>query len=393
MKEEATIRRGARNARYAAIPNHVFEEVRLSMEARWLLGYLLSKPDNWTVVLRDIINKGNCGRDKARRMVSELVELGYAQKEQATDSGRFSALSLVIYDEPFAPEVTVSVASLPQTEKPSTVNPSTEKPAPVNPPLVITDNLENTENRSERGASANDQEDRKKIELAYWKLVRSWPKLNGTPQAKWLDAWLALTPDERVAAAEKRDAWVELLRSNGRDHIHVPGTYFENKLWEQVPEAPASSSDAPARLEAKPFGKLFGIEVYRNFLTVAPGMISAPTAFERTQIERSERTEGEIYREKLVKQGWGDVEGMFERAATGRSAVVCGRLAVLTNRMESISVGSERWHAWKAYHDERGWRWYPSPDWLKWVCFPAGGPDAMKDFETALRGIGDDDGR
>lgn len=393
MKEEATIRRGARNARYAAIPNHVFEEVRLSMEARWLLGYLLSKPDNWTVVLRDIINKGNCGRDKARRMVAELVELGYAQKEQARDGGRFSALSLVIYDEPFAVEVTESAASLPQTEKPAPVNPSTEKPAPVNHPLVITDNLENTDNRSERGASANDQEDRKKIEKAYWKLVRSWPKLDGTPQAKWFDSWLALTPEERILAAEKRDAWVELLRSNGRDHIHVPGTYFENKLWEQVPDAPTVSTDQPARLEAKPFGKLFGIEVYRNFLTVSPGMISAPTAFERAQIERSERTEGEIYREKLVKQGWTDVEGMFERAATGRSVVVSGRLASLSDRMESVSVGSDRWIAWKAYHEERGWRWYPSPDWLKWVCFPAGGPDEMKEFETALRGIGDDDGR
>src|SRR5690606_11681385 len=158
------------------------------------------------------------------------------------------------------------------TENPSTVNPSTEKPAPVNPPLVITDNLEKPDYRSERGASAIDQEDRKKIELAYWKLVRSWPKLTGTPQAKWLDTWLALTPEERIQAAEKRDAWVELLRSNGRDHIHVPGTYFENKLWEQVPDAPAPSSDQPARLEAKPFGKLFGVEVYRNFLTVSPGM-------------------------------------------------------------------------------------------------------------------------
>jgi hypothetical protein len=110
MREEPTIRRGVRNARYAAIPNHVFEETRLSMEARWLLGYLLSKPDNWTVVLRDISNKGNCGRDKARRMIAELVELGYAQKEQARDGGRFSALSLVIYDEPFPAEAVESVA-------------------------------------------------------------------------------------------------------------------------------------------------------------------------------------------------------------------------------------------------------------------------------------------
>lgn len=393
MKEEATIRRGARNARYAAIPNHVFEEVRLSMEARWLLGYLLSKPDNWTVVLRDIINKGNCGRDKARRMIAELVELGYAQKEQARDSGRFSALSLVIYDEPFASEVTESVASLPQTENPSTVNPSTEKPAPVNHPLVITDNLEKPDYRSERGASANDQEDRKKIEKAYWKLVRSWPKLDGTPQAKWFDSWLALTPEERIQAAEKRDAWVELLRSNGRDHIHVPGTYFENKLWEQVPDAPAVSADQPARLEAKPFGKLFGVEVYRNFLTVSPGMISVPTAFERGQIQRGERSENEIYREKLAKQGWGSVEGLFERASSGRSTAVSARYNPLCERMQPVRVGSDQWLAWQTYHADRGWRWYPTPDWLEWVYFPAGGPDAVNEFETALRGIGDDDGK
>ena len=393
MKEEATIRRGARNARYAAIPNHVFEEVRLSMEARWLLGYLLSKPDNWTVVLRDIINKGNCGRDKARRMIAELVELGYAQKEQARDGGRFSALSLVIYDEPFASEVTESVASLPQTENPSTVNPSTEKPAPVNHPLVITDNLEKPDHRSERGASANDQEDRKKIEKAYWKLVRSWPKLDGTPQAKWFDSWLALTPEERIQAAEKRDAWVELLRSNGKDHIHVPGTYFDNKLWEQVPDAPAVTADQPARLEAKPFGKLFGVEVYRNFLTVSPGMISAPTAFERGQIQRGERSENEIYREKLAKQGWGSVEGLFERASTGRSTAVSARYNPLCELMQPVRVGSDQWLAWQAYHADRGWRWYPTPEWLEWVYFPAGGPDAVNEFETALRGIGDDDGK
>ncbi len=93
MSSEQTIRRGVRNARYAAIPNHVFEDERLSMEARWLLGYLLSKPDNWTVVIGDITRRGNCGRDKARKMIAELVELGYAEREQVRDDGKFGASS------------------------------------------------------------------------------------------------------------------------------------------------------------------------------------------------------------------------------------------------------------------------------------------------------------
>ncbi|RVA18805.1 helix-turn-helix domain-containing protein, partial [Mesorhizobium sp. M7A.F.Ca.CA.004.11.2.1] len=135
MSEEATIRRGVRNARYTTVPNHVFEDVRLSMEARWLLGYLLSKPDNWTVILGDIARRGGCGRDKARKIVNELVKHGYADKEQEREDGRFGKLSLVIFDEPRELRDSAAgegVASLPQTENPSTVMPSTVNPTLVN---------------------------------------------------------------------------------------------------------------------------------------------------------------------------------------------------------------------------------------------------------------------
>lgn len=242
-----------------------------------------------------------------------------------------------------------------------------------------------------REACAIEKEDLKAIKTAFWRVIKAWPGFDGMPKENYLEDWFALTPDERIEAEAKRDAWFALLKAQKKSHVSAPSTYFRQKLWKDVPDAPAQT-DQPSRLEAKPFGKLFGIDVYRNFLIVSPGLISAPTAFERNQIERGERTEGEIYREKLVKQGWTDVEAMFERGATGRSVVVSGRLASLSDRIESVSVGSELWLAWKAYHEERGWRWYPSPDWLKWVCFPAGGPDGIKDFETALRGLDEHDG-
>lgn len=392
MREEPTIRRGVRNARYAAIPNHVFEETRLSMEARWLLGYLLSKPDNWTVVLRDIINKGNCGRDKARRMIAELVELGYAQKEQARDGGRFSALSLVIYDEPFPAEAVESVASLPQTENPSTVNPSTEKPATANPPLVITDNLENTDYSSERGASATDREDLKKIQNAYWKLIKSWPGLDGAPKAKWFDAWLVLTPEERFQAAEKRDAWIELLRSNGRTYSYAPSTYFENRLWEQVPD-PKSEADAkPTRIEARPFSNPFMAETYRNFLLIEPTHPSPLTKIEVMLVEQGRRTETEIQWEKRRENGWPVVNDMFERARGWRSSVVSAALTTVFPLLVPVKVGSETWEAWKAHHNEQGWPWFPPTGKLDYVHFPAGGPEGLDEFKTALRGLGDHDG-
>ncbi|MBB1247442.1 hypothetical protein [Rhizobium sp. G21] len=152
--QDATIRRGVRNARYSTIPNHVFEDGRLSMEARWLLGYLLSKPDNWIVRVRDIRNMGNCGRDKATSMVNELVAAGYAEKEQRRDGGKFGATVLVIYDEPRTieeqqkQEDAESVASLPQTCLPSTAEPLTVSPLTANPThsnnleIVITDSYQ-----------------------------------------------------------------------------------------------------------------------------------------------------------------------------------------------------------------------------------------------------------
>ncbi|WP_447411554.1 hypothetical protein, partial [Clostridium perfringens] len=89
---------------------------------------------------------------KARGIIKELVSIGYAEKEHPRDGGRFSKMSLVIYDEP-----TTGVAFLPQTEMPSTVNPSTVKPSTVNPTLVSTDDQKITENRVERGRASGNE--------------------------------------------------------------------------------------------------------------------------------------------------------------------------------------------------------------------------------------------
>ncbi|MBK0020944.1 helix-turn-helix domain-containing protein [Ochrobactrum sp. S46] len=244
-----------------------------------------------------------------------------------------------------------------------------------------------------REACASEKEDLKAIKTAFWRVIKAWPGFDGMPKENYLEDWLALTPEERIEAEAKRDDWFALLKAQKKSYVSAPSTYFSQKLWKDVPDKSEADQQKPARLEAKPFGKLFGVEVYRNFLTVSPGPISGPTAFERSQIQRGERTENEIYREKLAKQGWGSVEDLFERASMGRSIAVSARYDSLCDQMESVGVGSDRWFDWQAYHAERGWRWYPSPDWLKWVCFPAGGPDGLKDFETALRGIGDDDGK
>lgn len=381
MSEEATIRRGVRNARYTTVPNHVFEDSRLSMEARWLLGYLLSKPDGWIVRLGDIRKKGGCGRDKARSMVSELVDAGYAEKEAARKDGKFNGLAVVIYDEPItAPQTVVdeSVAFVPQPEKPATV-----LPAPANPPLVNTDNIAITENRIEReGASARDRE--KAVEKWLKRHHPSWPSFISDSASAALKAALDLSEDERAAAADRMADYLAAEKGHGRCAF---STYLTEKRWERLPPKSAETQI----VEAAPFGKLSMCLRFARLLAGA-GPIPAPTGFVATLIAQGgERAEREIS-ERRKRYGYPAVNRMDELAAVGRGHVVRPddlRLERFASGFEKVRVGSELWLAWEHLHAERDWPWLPDPGKQDWVYFPAGGPDRFSEFEQAMRG--DDD--
>ncbi|MCF1463505.1 helix-turn-helix domain-containing protein [Agrobacterium vitis] len=280
MSGEATIRRGVRNGHYAAIPNHVFEDARLSMEARWLLSYLLSKPDNWTVVIGDIVRKGNCGRDKARKMIAELVETGYAEREQTRAGGKFGPTMLVIFDEPRQPGVantyardvsdtaeltdasdasdeagvsegsdgsagadgaSESVACLPQTELPSPV-----LPAPVKSALSNNLNLAKTDSYQGEGArepagdgrGAADVYDRaaRRLERAQvgeqfdvW--FKLWPRPGNPDFAR--NAWFALSAEEREACIVRTPAYLVWA---AREDLTVPAVYLKARAWREMPE-------------------------------------------------------------------------------------------------------------------------------------------------------------
>ncbi|WP_181180094.1 helix-turn-helix domain-containing protein [Mesorhizobium sp. B2-1-3A] len=386
MSEEATIRRGVRNARYTTVPNHVFEDVRLSMEARWLLGYLLSKPDNWTVILGDIARRGGCGRDKARRIVNELVQHGYADKEQEREEGRFGKLSLVIFDEPRELRESTAdagVASLPQTENPSTVNPST-----VNPTLVNTDGLAKPESSISR---EREREDSKKIDADGWALLKSWPGFDGMPKEPAMRIWRTLDAEERATARRRFLPWLTLLRAQKKSHIPAPSTYLTEKLWQAVPD-PAEAPPAPVL--AAPFGKAWGAR-RAALLLAGSGPLPEPKGFSAKLISEG----GELgRREELSRQatyGFPEVSRMHQLAADGKGWTLRPEVEpaeTVLALMAAVRVGSDEYRAWKALHDERGWPWLPDPGRQEWVYFPVGGPDGLEAFEQAVRGKNDDGG-
>lgn len=121
-KRASTIKRAPhdKDNPYKMIRQATLEDGRLSWEARGMIGYLLMKPDNWTITVPNLMREGGCGRDKTYRIVGELVELDYLERIDTREEGKFS-------------ETTYHVHESPCPEKPYTAEPLTEKPLTANP--------------------------------------------------------------------------------------------------------------------------------------------------------------------------------------------------------------------------------------------------------------------
>jgi hypothetical protein len=126
---------------YTQIYNSVFEDRTLSYQALGLLSYLLSKPNNWQVVMADVERKGVNGRESTRNAIKELVERGYIAREpkRDADTGRLKGWVYDVFEEPHgipAPATlkrkSPSKANTVRRETRQTVKPSDGKTPPIN---------------------------------------------------------------------------------------------------------------------------------------------------------------------------------------------------------------------------------------------------------------------
>ena len=136
-----------------------FEDPRLSFKAKGILGYLLTKPDNWVVRISDLMNHAKDGRDSVYAGLKELHEYRYYHKVQARDvKGRLSHWECFICEVPMTTDKDFSIippftentdtvtplSDNPYTGKPETENPYTIKPNAETPSLVSMTNDEHS---------------------------------------------------------------------------------------------------------------------------------------------------------------------------------------------------------------------------------------------------------
>ena len=107
----------------------------LSFDARGVMAYLLSKPDNWEVNREDLMNEGRIGKDRLKRITDELKEAGYLTVEiEHGEKGKFSGTSYTVYEAPRNQE------NYPDADNPYTVQPDAD-----NPPHIYNRSSHNTD--------------------------------------------------------------------------------------------------------------------------------------------------------------------------------------------------------------------------------------------------------
>ena len=132
---KALIRKGRYTENFVTLPNRLAQDRTVSFEARGLLTYLISKPYDWEIWEKALMNEGNCGSYVIRRIIKELVAAKYIiKKRERDDNGTFKSVVYEVFPEPQTP-------GKPPTCQKSTV----DNPRIDNPPHTKERTLLNTD--------------------------------------------------------------------------------------------------------------------------------------------------------------------------------------------------------------------------------------------------------
>ena len=119
-----SIIRAKREHNYTVISNKVYDKNQLSWQAMGMLGYLLTKPDDWLVIVSELVNVTKetakpTGKEGVYNILKELRDKGFIVVQKNSDG----STDYTVYDEPL----------------PNQGKPNQGKPNQAEPPLLNTD--------------------------------------------------------------------------------------------------------------------------------------------------------------------------------------------------------------------------------------------------------------
>ena len=85
---------------FTITPNHIINDDRISLKAKGLYLYLISKPDNWSFSVDRIAKESRDGEDSVKSAIRELESFGYLHRSQLNKKGNFGTMIYTIFDVP-----------------------------------------------------------------------------------------------------------------------------------------------------------------------------------------------------------------------------------------------------------------------------------------------------
>jgi hypothetical protein len=131
---------------YVMLNKGFLNDDRMSWRAKGLLAYLLSKPDDWEVMICDLVAKSTEGKNIVYNTLKELINIGYIERNKLRDSkGKITKWEYRVYEYPLS-------------KKPEVDNQEMANPDVDNQPLLNNDRLLITEgtNQSDRFDTIDD---------------------------------------------------------------------------------------------------------------------------------------------------------------------------------------------------------------------------------------------
>lgn len=86
---------------FVQIDKRPINDERLSWKAKGILVYLLSKPDDWKVWIKDLVKRAHDGKASVRSGIQELMDAGYVARHQGrTEDNRWGEVEYTVREVP-----------------------------------------------------------------------------------------------------------------------------------------------------------------------------------------------------------------------------------------------------------------------------------------------------
>jgi len=231
------IRTVKRPHHYVHIDTTCLDDTRLSLRAKGLHSYLMSKPNGWKVLTPHLVHTCHEGRDAIRTALKELYQYGYATKRLLQDAdGRLHGWEITIFERPGEPlqpsdQKPVRRKTQPTENQPTENQPTVFQALLVTPDLATPD-LVTKERKNPPVSSKEETSPRgERYSQGFYAFWRIYP----IKKAKH-KAWLSWKRQGLDAYTEEICRSVEAHKAQDGDWRHGfikhPTTYLNGRCWE-----------------------------------------------------------------------------------------------------------------------------------------------------------------